>query len=558
MSPYSTTASTTTQPLDSFYPSHHEFIHELTYPPTPPSSQQQQQQQQAQQKQQQVQLDAKEEDEAWLPKGWKTVGNSRRRSLLEVVTNIRTLGELYRALSDIRNQLPSPVATAMEEAHAAANRPVMLARGSSNNTATPTTPGGGYDPWNHINSETTPASLLHSPGTFNQFAQQLSQYPASVFDALVRLHLNCTSYRRIDKDRFLEQYRQGHVHAGLVCAIYAYSAVHGMVCHPDQFGIYPFMDQLAKDCYQLAHDLVEFDRPSKTTIETLVLMQLYLAATTSDTNQQYYLSLAERHMCMAEKNATRKEDFARLKAWMLQTDLLLAMRTMSPPVLYDKQQQQPLVRLRPASEDERLPLLAIEIELEGLARISQHDHDLGSWRDKIRKNFPYTNHPHPNDNASHLVNRYALRLHALFFAGKLQIHQSNMMQSLSQHNDRGWSDYFTELPSNNNDVATTNQVEAALMESMRAGFGLVQIVWTLFQANDRCMIIELMDTLSAAFSVLYYGNKMVERVHVACQEAMIGLIHAFISSPSMMQSSGIRQFVQKWQCVLPSNTQVCV
>lgn len=209
MSPYSTTASTTTQPLDSFYPSHHEFIHELTYPPTPPSSQQQQQQQQAQQKQQQVQLDAKEEDEAWLPKGWKTVGNSRRRSLLEVETNIRTLGELYRALSDIRNQLPSPVATAMEEAHAAANRPVMLARGSSNNTATPTTPGGGYDPWNHINSETTPASLLHSPGTFNQFAQQLSQYPASVFDALVRLHLNCTSYRRIDKDRFLEQYRQG-------------------------------------------------------------------------------------------------------------------------------------------------------------------------------------------------------------------------------------------------------------------------------------------------------------------------------------------------------------
>lgn len=287
----------------------------------------------------------------------------------------------------------------------------------------------------------------------------------------------------------------GHVHAGLVCAIYAYSAVHGMVCHPDQFGIYPFMDQLAKDCYQLAHDLVEFDRPSKTTIETLVLMQLYLAATTSDTNQQYYLSLAERHMCMAEKNATRKEDFARLKAWMLQTDLLLAMRTMSPPVLYDKQQQQqqqqPLVRLRPVSEEERLPLLAIEIELEGLARISQHDHDLGSWRDKIRKNFPYTNHPHPNDNASHLVNRYALRLHALFFAGKLQIHQSNMMQSLSQHNDRGWSDYFTELPSNNNDVATTNQVEAALMESMRAGFGLVQIVWTLLQANDRCMIIEV-------------------------------------------------------------------
>lgn len=286
----------------------------------------------------------------------------------------------------------------------------------------------------------------------------------------------------------------GHVHAGLVCAIYAYSAVHGMVCHPDQFGIYPFMDKLAEDCYQLAHDLVEFDRPSKTTLETLILMQLYSAATSSSKpTQQYSMSLAERHMCMAEKNATRKEDFARLKAWMLQTDLLLAMRTMSPPVLYNKQQQQqqPLVRLRPLSEDERLPLLALEIELEGLARISQHDHDLGSWRDKIRKNFPYTNHPHPSDSTSRLVNRYALRLHALFFAGKLQIHQSNMMQSLSQHNDRGWSDYFTELPSNNNDMATTNQVEAALMESMRAGFGLVQIVWTLFQANDRCMIIEV-------------------------------------------------------------------
>lgn len=214
MSPFSTTASTTTQPPDSFYPSHHEFIHELTYPPTPPSSSQQQQQQQQHQQpsQQQVQRNIQGEDEeAWLPKGWKTVGNSRRRSLLEVETNIRTLGELYRALSDIRNQLPSPVATAMEEAHAAAtaNRPAMLARGSSNNTATPTTPGGGYDPWNHINGDTTPSSLLNSPGTFNQFAQQLSQYPASVFDALVRLHLNCTSYRRTNKDRFLEQYRQG-------------------------------------------------------------------------------------------------------------------------------------------------------------------------------------------------------------------------------------------------------------------------------------------------------------------------------------------------------------
>lgn len=218
MSPFSTAASTTTQPPDSFYPSHHEFIHELTYPPTPPCSQQQQQQQQQQPSQQQMQPNIQGEDEeAWLPKGWKTVGNSRRRSLLEVETNIRTLGELYRALSDIRNQLPSPVATAMEEAHAAAtNRPAMLARGSSNNTATPTTPGGGYDPWNHINGDTTPASLLNSPGTFNQFAQQLSQYPASVFDALVRLHLNCTSYRRTNKDRFLEQYRQGESTARII------------------------------------------------------------------------------------------------------------------------------------------------------------------------------------------------------------------------------------------------------------------------------------------------------------------------------------------------------
>ena len=136
---------------------------------------------------------------AWLPNGW-TVG-SRRRSLFELETNIRTLGELYRTLSDIRHQLPSPVATAMEQqvtSHTCCN----TTNTSGSEPTIPYSGGAGED---------TPVSIISSPGTFQYFAQQLSQYPPSVFDALVRLHLKCTSYLRMDKVRFLESYYEGNI-----------------------------------------------------------------------------------------------------------------------------------------------------------------------------------------------------------------------------------------------------------------------------------------------------------------------------------------------------------
>ncbi|KAI9497012.1 hypothetical protein BDB00DRAFT_806406 [Zychaea mexicana] len=498
-----------------------------------------------------------EKEGEWLPNGW-TIG-SRRRSLLELETNIRTLGELYRTLSDIRNQLPSPVATAMEQ----------QAKTTSTTTCCDTNAVGSEPmiPYGGGAGEDTPASIISSPGTFQYFAQQLCQYPPSVFDDLVRLHLKCTSYLRIDKTRFLESYYQGKIHPALICALYAYSAIHAMICHPDKFGIYPFMDQLARDCYRLAHELVEFDCCSKTTIETLVLMHLYLVATgdTQD-NHRNLLSLAERHTHMLlsqeKKNSSGQQDLRRLRAWMLQADLLFAMRTLTSPVIqytideHDDNDDNDRVRrwlgLQQSNSqniDERLQVQELEIEIEGLLRITgggyqQGGSSLDRWREKVRKTFRY-------NQLNSLEDRCALRLHAIYFAGKLQRHQSEMMQAFARHHgerirDRGWTDYFHEPTS----PSTADQVETALMESMRAGFGLVKVVWTFFQANDRCMIIELLDTLSAAFSVLYFGNKMVQHVQIPCRDGMIGLVDAFARSPSMMQCLGIRQFVEKWSPAL--------
>ncbi|KAI9311282.1 hypothetical protein BX666DRAFT_1999873 [Dichotomocladium elegans] len=471
----------------------------------------------------------------WLPEGWKV--DSRRRSLLQVETNIQTLGELCRALSDIRNQLPSPVTAAVEETMLLQRRRVSTA---------PATPVVA----NTMEGETTPISLLGSPGTFDQFAQQLSQYPLPVFDALVRLHLDCTSYQRTNKPKFLQQYHQGLTHPALACAIYAYSAIHAIICHPDQFGIYPFMDQLARDAYHLAVDLIEFDKPSKSTVETLVLMHLYCVVAMG-ARQHNYLSMAEMHMMTLFTNNNNQQDTYRLLAWMHHHDLLLAMRTLSPPILQHERYGR--IPIKPLADHERLSLEALELELEGLEKIARKQ-DLANWRETIQTRFPLRPQGDPQ------TNRYGLRLHCIYFCGKLQRHQSDMMDALDVTGNTGACDWnsnhnYRHHPpvisaAGSAATATTDRVENALMDCMWAGLGLVQTILSLLQTNDRCLMMDLIDTLSTAYSILYYGNKMLEHPIAACQDAMVSLLKGFESSSSMMQSSGIQQFVQRWRCVL--------
>ncbi|CAO3593121.1 unnamed protein product [Absidia cylindrospora] len=103
-----------------------------------------------------------------------------------------------------------------------------------------------------------------------------SKYPPNIFEHLIQLHLacctSCPSWR--DPEQFLQTYRDGNLLPGLMYAIFAHSAFHGAVCHPEDFN-QPYLIPLAQDCYQLACDLVEFDVVTTSTVEALVTMHLY-------------------------------------------------------------------------------------------------------------------------------------------------------------------------------------------------------------------------------------------------------------------------------------------
>lgn len=270
----------------------------------------------------------------------------------------------------------------------------------------------------------------------------------------------------------------GILHPALICAIFAYTAIHGMVSHPEQFGIYPFMDQLAHECYELAHDLIEFDVVSKTTVETLVLMHYYLVATSrsSQDHHRHLLALADRHTAMLiraeEGKQKRQQEIQRLRAWLVQTDLLYAIRTNSAPVCLLPTPVQSIrawLDLRPVQNHERHRLEALESEIEILLASLVY------------------NRPTANNNT--------LRLQAITFACQLHHYQSQMMDAYARYQteikllDDDRSDYFYQQPTTT--TTASDPIESALLQCMQAAYGLAHVIRNCCKLNDRCLIIEV-------------------------------------------------------------------
>ncbi|KAF7732310.1 hypothetical protein EC973_005206 [Apophysomyces ossiformis] len=130
-----------------------------------------------------------------LPEGW-TVG--RKRSTVQLETNIRTLGQLYRTLSDLRNQLPSPVATAVENSSRLLERPTIDTRRRTSSSVL------------SMDDQLSPLSAcgLQNAGILDP-KMVLRNYPEFLFEPLVSLFLGCLSYPRIDKPHFMDTFRKG-------------------------------------------------------------------------------------------------------------------------------------------------------------------------------------------------------------------------------------------------------------------------------------------------------------------------------------------------------------
>ncbi|KAI9030696.1 hypothetical protein CLU79DRAFT_831233 [Phycomyces nitens] len=484
------------------------------------------------------------EQQPQLPVGWLLTG--RRCSAMELETNIRTLGELYDTLTALRNQLPSPIAIDLENSHLSSffdhipEKPDMvLTRNSSSSVCSPPECSGLETPMYE--------KLVKYP-------MSLDNYPNSLFEPLVRLHINCTSYPRTDKDSFIEAHRMGTFsHPALTCAMYAHSAMHALYCHPESVieAYRPLLYQMGKDCYDMSRDLLEFDLVTPETIETLVLLHLYLVRVGdpgSSGEASNMLCLAIRQLTMLPKRGRLSDKLNRLWAWVAKHDLSQATRSHTPPLLQVDQTVQSLSYCFPNYQDVEFSMLAIEkaglsllVESFQQASASACLNRLEEWRANGLLALGELS----------IVTGYSTvikqtHLEELYYIGRLHIHETEMMTAFGSdeswcHNT--WNDYFDEKRKERE-----HKVERALEASMQAAFGLVRVTKMYFETNNLCRLPETVETLSGACTMLYFGSKMsIQPIAKQSEEALIYLANAFESTPSLMNSIHVRQFVEKWR-----------
>ncbi|KAL0096254.1 hypothetical protein J3Q64DRAFT_1706939 [Phycomyces blakesleeanus] len=479
-----------------------------------------------------------------LPVGWLITG--RRCSAMELETNIRTLGELYDTLTALRNQLPSPIAIDLENSHLSPffdnvpHKPdITLTRNSSSSL-----------------SSLPQCSGLETPmyEKLAKYPMTLDNYPSTIYEPLVRLHLNCTSYPRTDKDAFIEAHRTGSFsHPALTCAMYAHSAIHSLYCHPEAIieAYRPLLFQMGKDCYDMSRDLLEFDLVTPETIETLVLMHLYLVRVgdpDSVGEASNLLCLAIRQLTMLPKRGRQSDKINRLWAWVAKHDLAQATRSHTSPLLPVDHPTQSLSYCFPNYQD--IPYSVLAIEKAGLSLLAESFQQssvavslnrLEEWRTNGLLALGELNLMSGYSSITNLTH-----LEELYFIGRLHIHETEMMEAFGSDESwchSTWDDYFNEKRQERE-----HKIERALEASMQAAFGLVGVTKKYFDANYLCRFPETIETLSAACTMLYFGSKMsIQPVAKQSEAALIYLVNSFESTPSLMHNIYVRQFVEKWR-----------
>ncbi|KAI7906791.1 uncharacterized protein BX663DRAFT_497592 [Cokeromyces recurvatus] len=465
-----------------------------------------------------------------LPNGWTT--QRKRASIFEFDTNIQTLSELYSALMDLRNQLPDPVASELE----APFKPTLFTFGSSSSSCftensffSSTTRSVYHD----LHSPTI--TSLHNSNVDNNnddddqevIYQRLEwTYPDFIFDLLIDIYFNCCIspirlQSRLDRFQKLSIKQRAYL-----CAIYAYSSLHALICHPERFSMYSLlMQSLAKDAYKVAFELVEFDSIDVITVETLVIMYQYLMTSGYEGEARNLFSLAQRQMelLLSSSSSFNKEDIDlhRLFVWMTDLDWSFALLStnqfhthQSPTTIRYCDVKASLKRIQTrdhhAKEDE-LSIKAAKFRIKGLhillatsyATIKEnttlasssnlsHSHErLNRWRSKYLKTFLYKRQPSSNEYT--LEDQLALRLHALYFTNMLGLHQQHMLKGFEEDQTRWgsildrqqeWTDYFNDQATNKGN----EKVERGLYSSMNAAYGFIQVIQLLLNEKDYCTL----------------------------------------------------------------------
>lgn len=474
-----------------------------------------------------------EEEKApmYLPGGWTITG--RKRSIFEMETNIHTLGELYSTLIELKNQLPPEELQKNEETQDSISSSFLSRRSSSFTMSDNLT-----ELSSRRSSSTFSLSSSSSPsGEDDLYLSLTSTYPSFIFESLTELSVSscCCSYlHRKNARKTIQIDKLDKSHA---CAIFAFAALHAILCHSEKYGIYSFLNNLAADAYYTAFELLEFDLTSSSTIETLVLMHQYLLLLGQEGEARNLFSLAWRHMEI-EKASRHHQP---LLLWMAEIDWSYCLAKDCDPIIDPSIITKKNLRLTPSCNgDVLIEDIFLQYRIKGLYLMLKK-RKLDEWRSRYLRVFLYKR---DFSNVYNTEDRLALRLHALYFSGMLHFHQHQMMSAFKFEEDKDseWADYFSSTT-----TKTKTQVEKSLRSCMNSAYGFVQVIKLLLDEGDTCELPYLADALSTAYTVLYFGSKVTLK---ALPQDTLLLIVRYMSNSSMMQCARVHRFVQTWTSLL--------
>ncbi|KAI9471960.1 MAG: hypothetical protein EXX96DRAFT_582382 [Benjaminiella poitrasii] len=449
-------------------------------------------------------LKREEDDGVKLPHGWKMADDRKRSSIFELDTNIQTLSELYSALIDLRNQLPEPVAKEVEQPFCSTDKPMLSTARSSSSCFTEDSVQSPRPSLSIL--QRSPTSALPSPTSpYNEsggtrcYERLETTYPSFIFELLIDLYHDCISYKRAPSHDLNRRSREGYR-----SAIYAYSALHALICHPERFGLYSFMYPLAQDAYRVAFELVEFDAMDATTIETLVVMSQYLSVSGHEGEARNLFCLARRQIALLLTSRASDENVHRLFVWMTELDWSSTLWLTAHPTssIHYSDLKASLESLTSHDEDQ-LTIKAAKFRIKGLHILlsapmnasppkRRPHHRLNQWRSKYLETFLYKR----QSTAEYtLEDRLALRLHALYFASMVLVHQRQMLVGFDQ-DQRRWESLVSQSWSEQDDPIKhgNDMVERGLYRSMNAAYGFIQVIQLLLDEKDRCILPQVNNT----------------------------------------------------------------